>query len=179
MINKVFQLVSNNIASCIIVNSKCVDGLSKGNLLFSAKNIKKKIIDKNHIMIIFHKSSVFWKNEDMSDKFIFQPENTTNHVIIKITNGSLTNKTNHSLAAHNHQKYVALSIQYNIKNIDHNHKMWNNTIIFISNELAADVIGTKNKNNKATENIIIGQTKDIKETNSDLEFSFFNNLLKS
>jgi len=46
-------------------------------------------------------------------------------------------------------------------------------------KLAPNTIGTKNKNNKETENIIIGEIKDIKETNSDLEFSFFNNLLKS
>ena len=51
-INNVFQELSSNIASCIIVSSRCVDGLSNGNLLFSAKNIVKKTNANNIIISI-------------------------------------------------------------------------------------------------------------------------------
>ena len=110
-IKSVFQLLSKSIASWIIVSSKCVDGLSNGNLLFSAKNTKNNVIAKIKEIIDIHKSLLFEKKFDIPDKFISQFDKTTNQVISNIVIGSLIDNTNPSLEAHNHQKYVELSIQ--------------------------------------------------------------------
>lgn len=110
-IKSVFQLLSKSIASWIIVSSKCVDGLSNGNLLFSAKNTKNNVIAKIKEIIDIHKSLLFEKKFDIPDKFISQFDKTTNQVISNIVIGSLIDNTNASLEAHNHQKYIALSIQ--------------------------------------------------------------------
>jgi len=110
-IKSVFQLLSKSIASWIIVSSKCVDGLSNGNLLFSAKNTKNNVIAKIKEIIDIHKLLLFKKKLDIPDKFISQFDKTTNQVISNIVIGSLIDNTNASLEAHNHQKYIALSIQ--------------------------------------------------------------------
>jgi len=97
-------VVSSNIASWIIVNSRCVDGLSNGNRLFSANSIVNKIIDNIKMKKLTTISVFNFKKLNIDNKSIFQLDKTTKNNINNIVTGSTIAKTNDSLDAHNPQK---------------------------------------------------------------------------
>ena len=98
------QVVSKSIASWIIVSSKCVDGLSNGNLLFSASKIANKFIAIKQRKKSNNAQELDEINLEIEIKSIFHQETTINHKINKIVTGSTIAKTKASLAHQSHQK---------------------------------------------------------------------------